>query len=154
MLFPWVSANTQHDGENNFLRQHKYDASSNGDWQLWNTPDRLGLKIVFMPFNGEARPLAFFSPSSRPFMVSVSHRCLHLIRVSMSITHVLKNTLKWAQRQRRGRVGEREKERGTFEGKKKPNKVLWLDIHVLSTCWCIVICLPLRVIWQLKLNCY
>lgn len=51
-------------------------------------------------------------------MVSVSRRCLHLIRVLTSITHVLKNTLNRArvQRQRGGQVGEKENERGRSQG--------------------------------------
>lgn len=51
-------------------------------------------------------------------MVSVSRRCLHLIRVLPSITHVLKNTLNRArvQRQRGGQVGEKENERGRSQG--------------------------------------
>lgn len=48
------------------------------------------------------------SSSSSVFMVSVRQTCLHLIRASMSIMPVLKNTLRGPQNKgrRRGQVGE------------------------------------------------
>lgn len=73
----------------------------------------------FMPFNAEAKPPSFFSPASPPVMVAVSQRCLHLIRVSMSITPVLKNTLggAWNKDKGEGKWVKRERERGKIWGK-------------------------------------
>lgn len=57
----WVSTNVLHDRENNFLLKHKYDASSIGNSSGSGVHlTVLVLKNRFMPFNAEAKPLAFF----------------------------------------------------------------------------------------------
>lgn len=121
-----VPTNVQHDGENNFLLKHKYDASSieNSDgFEIHLT--NLCWKS-FYAFSCRSQAPAPFSPSHPSFMVSVSKRCLHLIRASMSITPVLKNTLKepWNKEEEEGKwVRGKQKER-EIESKKKYNKVL------------------------------
>lgn len=94
-----------------------------------------------MPFNAEAKPLAFFSPSSSLFMVSVSQRCLHLIRVSMSITPVLKNTLKgpWNKDKDEGkRVRGRQRE-GDLKARR--NIIRYYDLTFMCSPHVTVLCL-------------
>lgn len=102
-------------------------------------------KTTTTPSPPPCPPLYHSSSSSPLCMASVNHRCLYLIRVSTSITRVLKNTLDGArvQRQRGARVGEEEEK--PKEGDWNQGVLIWLSCaaHVLAaplfacpSAWC------------------